>query len=230
MIIGIAGNINSGKDTVASMLNYIIAVGKHKAKFSDWRIKQQAYDNFYKHRIIHFADILKLNLSNIFSLSIDVFNNRKFKDELWYVPFKRKFIEEKDTEKYHKIELENYLELDCNNPNHIIKIRTLIQLYAEHCKTLFGQYVWIISTLIQANYINKGHGFCLIPDVRFFEEVKSIWQNDGIVIRVKRPDGEIKSNHISENGIETENYLIENDSNLSNLFYKVLAVYERIKD
>ena len=43
MIIGISGNINSGKDTVASILVYLYAVGKHKATFRDWVIKKDAY-------------------------------------------------------------------------------------------------------------------------------------------------------------------------------------------
>lgn len=229
MIIGIAGNINSGKDTVASMLNYIISVGKHKAKFSEWRIKRDAYDNSFSHRIIHFADIIKSNLSNIFNLPIDVFNNRKFKDELWYVPSTGEFIEIKDESKYHKIELENYLELDCSKPNHIIKLRSIIQLYAEHCKTLFGHRIWIKSTITQARYINQAHKYCIIPDVRFQDEVESIWESDGIVIKTERPNNEIQSNHVSENNLLRHNHCIENDSNLSNLFYKVLAVYDTIK-
>ena len=230
MIIGIAGNINSGKDTVASMLNYIMTVGKNKAVFSDWAIKQKAYDNAYSHKVIHFADIVKLNLANMFSLSIDVFNNRKFKDELWYVPSTGKFIEENETNCYQKIELENHFQLDCSNPTQIVKIRTLMQIYAEDCKTMFGKEIWIKSTIIQAKYINEAHKHCLIPDVRFFNEIQAIWKVDGIVIRIVRPKGEIKSEHISENGITTENYTIENTGTLPELFYKVLALYERIKN
>lgn len=230
MIIGIAGNINSGKDTVASMLNYIMSVGKNKAVFSDWAIKQKAYDNAYHHKVIHFADIVKLNLANMFSLSIDVFNNRKFKDELWYVPSTGKFIEENETKGYQKIELENHFQLDCSNPTQIVKIRTLMQTYAEDCKTMFGKEIWIRSTIIQAKYINEAHNHCLIPDVRFFNEIKAIWGANGIVIRIVRPKGEIKSEHISENGITTENYTIENTGTLPELFYKVLALYERIKN
>ena len=39
MIIGISGNINSGKDTVASILVYLYAVGKHKATFKYTEVK-----------------------------------------------------------------------------------------------------------------------------------------------------------------------------------------------
>lgn len=230
MIIGIAGNINSGKDTIASMLNYIISVGKHKAKFSDWMIKQKVYDTSYSNRITHFADVIKLNLSNIFNFDVSILNDRNFKDELWYSPFTGKFIEEKDTNDLYKIELENYLELNCSNIYQIVKLRTLIQIYAEKCKTLFGNRIWINSTITKAKYINQFHKHCLIPDVRFQDEVKAIWESDGIVIKIERPNNEIQSNHISENNPLRYNYYIKNDSTLSNLFYKVLAIYERIEN
>ena len=96
MIIGIAGNINSGKDTVASMLNYIHVVGKHKANYADWLIKQKAYDKFYSSRINHFADIIKNNLSEILDLSRDIFYDRQFKDIEWYHISTGKFIKEQD--------------------------------------------------------------------------------------------------------------------------------------
>ena len=231
MIIGIAGNINSGKDTVASMLNYIMSVGKHKAKFSEWRIKQLAYDNAYCHKIAHFADIVKLNLSNIFNINIDVFNNRKFKDECWFYPYTGEFIiKENDLSEYSQITIDNIESFDLNNPKQIIKVRTLMQVYAEHCKKLFGNCIWVKATMDKAKLINSIHKYCLIPDVRFKEESYAISRENGIVVRVERPeDNEYRSNHISENNSPIYHYIIENDSNLSNLFYKVLAFYEKIK-
>lgn len=231
MIIGIAGNINSGKDTVASIINYIHSVGKNNATFSEWKIKQTAFDNSYSHKVIHFADIIKSNLANIFCLSVDVFNNRKFKDELWYIPSTGKFIEEEEIKSYHKkVTNDNDFEFNCSNPNHIIKLRTLLQMYGENCKSLFGEYVWTKSTINQAKYINIAHKICIIPDVRFNQEVVAIKANDGIIIKLYRPDGEIKSNHNSENNHLDCDYMIENNGTLSNLFYKVLAIYDKIKN
>ena len=59
IIIGIAGQLNSGKDTVASMINYIHQQGVTKASYRDWQISQSHYDINFKHKIIHFADPLK---------------------------------------------------------------------------------------------------------------------------------------------------------------------------
>lgn len=229
MIIGIAGNINSGKDTVASILNYIFAVGKHKAKYSEWLIKRLAFDQSYSNRITHFADTIKDNLSNIFSIPRHLFDDRKHKDELWYSPYTGKFIEEKDlSNEIIKYTLDNPIELLQDNYT-VVKLRTLIQLYAEHIKLLFGERIWIKNTLINASEIDCIFNYCLIPDVRFHKEVDTIWKFNGIVIQVKRPNEEIKSNHCSENNILSCNYTIENNGTLQELFYKVLAIYERIK-
>ena len=50
-IIGIAGAKNSGKDTVASMINYIFAVGVTRASYAEYLIKRTSIDNTYKDRI-----------------------------------------------------------------------------------------------------------------------------------------------------------------------------------
>ena len=231
MIIGIAGNINSGKDTVASMLLYIHSVGKNKAKFADWNIKRMAYDNSFKHKIIHFAHVIKSNLSNIFCIDIDYFNNRRYKDELWYHPSTGRFLEDNELKDYHKqITLDNFYEFNSHNPNHVIKLRTLIQTYAEECKRMFGELVWCKSTINQAYWINQAHKICVIPDVRFIHESISIRSNDGIVIKIVRPNNKIQSNHNSENNDLDYDYLIENDETLTVLFFKVLAIYEKIKN
>lgn len=229
MIIGIAGNINSGKDTVASILNYIFTVGKHKAKYSEWLIKRLVFDQSYSSSITHFADTIKDNLSNIFSIPRHLLDSRKHKDELWFDPHTGKFIEEKYlSNEIIKYTLDNPIEL-LQDEHTVVKLRTLIQLYAEHIKLLFGENIWINNTLINARENNYNFKYCLIPDVRFQKEIDAIWKFNGIVIEVKRPNEEIKSNHCSENNILSCNYTIENNGTLQELFYKVLAIYERIK-
>ena len=231
MIIGIAGKMNSGKDTVASMLNYIIAVGKNNAKYADWLIKRQAYDSSYQHKITRFADIVKSNLANILNLNVDAFNNRHYKDELWYVPSTGKFIEDpKDSKKWIKVSINNFKETDLNKPNRIIQLRTYLQVYAETCKELFGKDVWVKSTLNVAEYINTIHKICLIPDVRFDNEVQGIWKKNGIIINIHRQNNELSSEHISEKITTLYNYEINNMSTQQVLFIKVLAIYDQIKD
>lgn len=230
MIIGIAGNINSGKDTVASMLLYIHQVGKNNAKYADWLTKRLAYDNSFKHKIIHFADIAKNNISKILGINVDFFNNRMYKDELWYIPSKGRFIEEKDIAKHKVINLENIHELDITNKKHIVKLRTLIQSYAESCKKIFGNNTWIANTMRMASEINSIHRICIIPDVRFRNECSWIQSYSGIVIYITRSNNEIKSNHESENNNDIfYDFNINNDSNQQSLFFKVLAIYDQIK-
>ena len=231
MIIGIAGNINSGKDTVASMLLYIHQVGKNNAKYADWITKRLAYENSFKHKIVHFAHVIKSNLADIFCLDINYFNNRKYKDELWYHPSTGKFLEDKELKSYTKrITLDNFNQFSANNPNHVVKLRTLIQTYAENCKEMFGHLIWCKTTINQAYWVNQANKICIIPDVRFYDESMSIRANGGIVIKIVRADGEIKSNHVSENNDYEYDFLIQNNSSLQTLFFKVLALYEQIKN
>lgn len=230
MIIGIAGNINSGKDTVASMLLYIHQVGKNNAKYADWLTKKLAYDNSFKHKTIHFADIAKNNLSSILGISVDVFNNRLYKDELWYIPSTGKFIEEKDIARHKVINLENINELDITNKKHIVKLRTILQAYAESCKKIFGNNTWVANTMRIASDINMMYKICIIPDIRFKNESEWIKSYNGIVIYITRPNNEIQSNHVSENNDDIfYNFHINNISNQQTLFFKVLAIYDQIK-
>ena len=229
MIIGIAGKMNSGKDTVASILNYIYKVGKHKAKYSEWIIKRKVFEMPNFNNKISFASILKENLSKIFNLPLDKFEDRDYKDTFWFNPYTGKFIlTETEADKYVKIDLNNINELDITCPQHIIKLRTIIQSYAEKIKDIFGDSIWINSTIAQALSIEYANKYCIIPDVRFNEEVRAIWRSDGIVIKIDRPNNPIKCNHVSEEIDIWYNYKITNDGNLQQLFYQVLNIYNQI--
>ena len=67
-VIGIAGQKHSGKDTVASMINYIFAIGISRVSYSDYLIRKASIEYTYKDRIVHFADGLKDVLSIIYNI------------------------------------------------------------------------------------------------------------------------------------------------------------------
>jgi len=112
-IIGIAGEIGSGKDTLASMINYIVAIGTTSAKYEDWLINKTKYDIKYAERITHFADPLKDCLSIMFSIKREYFDSREHKDNLWYVIKGKQFITEHDARSadYVKVTIEDLKKL-----------------------------------------------------------------------------------------------------------------------
>lgn len=237
IIIGIAGQLNSGKDTVASMINYIHQQGVTKASYRDWQMSQSYYDTNFKHKIIHFADPLKDCLSIIYNIPREYFDDRIKKDEEYYLLNERVFInKESFKDKYHEITIEDLKEHSLNELlydtiNNIgIKIRTLMQYYGtEICRNHLDQQIWIKSVMGKAANIADRYGLCIIPDVRFNNEADSIMNCSlyGGVIKINR-DNCVQTNHSSE--IMDIPYDIELDNNGTKmqLFYKTIEVYKKL--
>ena len=242
-IIGIAGNKGAGKDTVASMINYIFAKGITRAKYSEWVIDKDKYYHRFADTIIHFADTLKNVLSIIYNIPRKYFNNRKYKDELYYSISTGNFINEDTIElfrdSYHVITID---ELKDNTINKILKqyrglnivtkLRVLMQYFGtEICREHLGDNIWIKSTINKAVDIATSRQRCIIPDVRFANEAKAIngHRNSlyGVLIIVNRKNNE-NNNHSSENIDFKCDYIIDNNGTLTELFYKVLLICETI--
>lgn len=242
-VIGIAGAKNSGKDTVASMINYIFAAGVSKAKYQDWVIKQTVYDNEYKDRIIHFADPIKDILSIMFNIPRKYFDDRIYKDVYWYNIRagyfanidKNRITSEvlltiKDLEKGFTIPqlIDNY------GGKHVyVKLRTLMQYFATNiCKSYFGEDIWIRSAMSKIVDIAESRRLCIVPDVRFANEAEAIMTDSdslyGVVIMVKR-DNHVEPEHCSEIIDFKCDFEIDNNSNLFQLFYKVLNICQMLK-
>lgn len=232
VIIGIGGKTNSGKDTVASMMNYIFGVGITNAKFSEWLMKRDAYDRTYKKNIVHFADTLKDAVSIIFSIDRNKLDDRYYKDEIWYCLTEKRFIkpEHVDNLRYRtvstpELSASSFYEVNTKgNKIPLIKIRSLLQYFGtDVCRNLFFDNIWVNSTMTKAANIAELYGHCLIPDVRFENEGKAIQFNPstGEVVLVWR-DVEQQDEHESEKLYFDATYTIENDGKLFDLFYKVI--------
>lgn len=233
-IIGISGELNSGKDTVASIINYIFGVGVAKANYSDWLIRKTVYDNKYKHRIIHFADPMKDCLSIMYNIPREYFDDRKYKDELWYCIDERRFIDENSSKStvYIRVYIEEFKDINLaeyvkvySSKKVLIKLRTLMQYFGtEVVRNMMGGKTWINSTMFKAADIAETYKVCIIPDVRFSNEHNAIKGNYlyGGDIYVNR-DSTKKGGHDSET-IDFENTtIIDNNSTKAALFFKVLA-------
>lgn len=238
-IIGIAGELNSGKDTVASMINYMFHVGVTKATYREWLIKRVSYEHTLSHRIIHFADSLKDCLSIIYNIPREYFDNREYKDNYWYCLNERRFVEEKCVyfTEYMAITIndlkENSLKyiIKHSRCKLLIKLRTLMQYFGtEVCRNNLSDSIWIDSTIGKAATIAETNVLCLIPDVRFDNECAAITQHPlyGGVINVKRENSN-KIIHDSETIDFHCPIVIENNGTLTQLFYKVLQFVQSIK-
>ena len=245
-IIGLAENKGCGKDTVASMINYIFAVGITKAKYSDWILKRASYDETYKDRIIHFADNLKDCLSIIYNIPRCAFDDRIMKDETYYSFATGNFINKQvviqhpndyniitnEVLKHSSLhdEFETYDEL-----HHVITIRTLMQYFGtEVCRENLGCNVWIKSTIGKITDVAISRRLCIIPDVRFINEAAAIHRDApslyGRVVRITRNTDNTgkRDYHDSEIIAFSTDYSITNNGTLAELFFKVLDICQKI--
>lgn len=252
IIIGIAGEKNSGKDTIANMISYIDKVGLTRANYKGWweyYHNSKLLDNKQIKGIVHFADNLKLVTSIIFDIDVTNFYNRDTKDSMYYNFNTRKLIKSLNS-KHQEITIElldkvcadlsNMINsIKCNKHVPVIKLRTLLQYIGTNIvKNQLGSNLWINSTISNIKRIsaNSTSTIYCISDVRFKDEADAILNlNDhdykGFIIKVTR---NLFSNenykHSSEIIDIPYNYDIDNSDTTFNLYYKVLSIITEIKN
>lgn len=242
-IIGIAGKKNSGKDTLASMLNYIVAVGTTSASFVDWATNKDRYDLQFKDRITHFADPMKDCLSIMYNIPREYFDDRVKKDEEWYCIAERRFISEKESIniKYIRVNIDDldghplayYLNTaPRNNKIVVIKLRTLMQYFATDIgRRQLGNNLWVNATIGKAADIAMGRKICIIPDMRFKNEWNAVTTHIlyGRDIIIKR-DIASSEEHDSEVIDFEPKYPIINNGTKLQLFYKAVGIVSHMLD
>ena len=134
-IIGLAGKAGAGKDTVATMLEYMFKK-RGKSTFAEWHRLELTKSHDTSHTM-HFADNLKLVCSLVFNIPVELFNDREHKDKLLYCFAQRRFLKEKEvTNDYREITIDHLscrtledARSACLNNNYIplIRLRTLLQ-------------------------------------------------------------------------------------------------------
>lgn len=239
-IIGIAGNKNAGKDTFASMLNYIFSKGLTNATYREWITQRKRYELTFKDIILHFGDNLKDCLSIMYQINRECFDDRTYKDELWYNITNHEFISEKDSYEYNMVKytIEDFEQHSLSdlvdNPEFqtLIKLRTLMQYYGtELCRNTLSRNIWVNNTIRKAEFISDARNRCFVADVRFNEEADAIMNaksSTGVLIRINRPIA-TGTAHESETINFDTNYVIENDNTLLQLFYKAVQIVQILK-
>ena len=245
-IIGIAGAKNSGKDTIASMINYIFAVGVTRATYGDYLIKKVKIDNTHADRIVHFADNMKDAMSIIFGIPRYAFEDRQKKDNDYWDYFNKTFVSFADvirdnnslvihnTDKlYYTNPLSKMIKIAIKEDKRLyIKVRTLMQYFGtDICRYFLDDDIWIHSTMVKIANVADTRRLCIIPDVRFANEAKAIQSVSeplyGGVIKVSRGNND-NSEHSSEIIDFTVDFEIDNNSTLMQLFYKVLEICQTL--
>lgn len=227
-IVGIKGFKGSGKDTVASMISYILHDGIMKANYDTWLLYHK--NGFVENDeiIIHFADKLKDDIAAFCNIDRKLLDRQDIKEENYY-NFKTGIVSTniKDTDRV----INNIDEFDHDNlapllflynNNISIKIRVLLQYYGTNIiRNHFWREAFIRYTINKAFDIRNSKGQCIIADARFDNECNVIKVCGGKIIRVDRRVN--NDNHESEQiKICDDDYVIDNTGTLVGLFYKVL--------
>lgn len=241
VIIGIAGKAGSGKDTVASMINYIINTAPENCTYDDYIKRKDVVDSYFNICTGYFADILKDSIANIYGISRRMLNDHKYKDIYWFSLKNHSwYSEEQIPIGYKKITIEDLQNnslasiTDACDNFCVIKIRTLMQYLGTNIfRDLIGKDIWTYSVIKRAKEIalSDNYSYFIIPDVRF--------QNEVDAIRAAHPKGKIlfinrntktSDNHESEKFDLDIDFVIENNGTLTDLFNQCKSIIKIIED
>lgn len=225
-IVGIKGFKGSGKDTVASMISYILHDGIMKATYDTWLLYHK--NDFIENDeiIIHFADKLKDDIAGFCNIERKLLDKQEIKENYYY-NFKTGIvstnIKDVDYVINNALKFDNLSTLLLLNTNVSIKIRTLLQYYGTNViRNHFWHNAFVHYTINKAFDIRNKLGQCIIADARFDNECNVIKVCGGKIIRVDRRVNN-DDNHESEQiKIFQDDYVIDNTGTLVGLFYKVL--------
>ena len=170
-IVGIKGFKGSGKDTVASMISYILHDGIMKANYDTWLLYHK--NGFIENDeiIIHFADKLKDDISEFCGIDRKLLDRQEIKENYYY-NFKTGIvstnIKDVDYVINNALEFDNLSTLLLLNTNVSIKIRVLLQYYGTNIiRNHFWHKAFINYTMNRAFDIRNSKGQCIIADARF---------------------------------------------------------------
>lgn len=232
-IISIQGYKGSGKNEVASMLQFILNTPKI---FHNYFLYQNFRDVNYrndKFQIVSYANTLKEITGALLGVPVSFFEDRNFKENT-YVDFTTLSLIERDeiTDKKKILTDTKFAKevkrLDMNLArNYYLSVRQVLQyLGTEIIRHYFGDDTWVLTTL--RSEFNK----IIISDQRFINEYNKSKENGAFVIHVTRP-GCVAGTHASELELKTleeqnmYDVLIENNGSLKDLFNECKRIIKK---
>lgn len=225
-IIAIQGYKSSGKDQVASYLNYLLNTPSFMHTY--WLGRFLNFQPvFHKWKITRYAESLKKILSIIINIDVSKFEDREFKEK-YYFDFNTYTLINSNTDIPINIITDKAFnkELQRNNIsvalNYTLSIRQILQFFGtEFMRKYFGDKLWINATL------NSKYNNIIIADQRFIVENKAVSNSkcNTFIIHIIR-DGYTAGFHASEKELEQlfndkkYDILLENNGSLKDLFNK----------
>lgn len=243
MIIGISGKKQSGKDTVGTIIQYLMS--GEKAHYIAWCNALEAYDNSAEKEsgweVKKFADKLKDIVCLLIGctreqLEDETFKNSELGEEWWnYV----NIMDKTDILPYLGTRLTEPKQYNLHKPTP----RYFLQyIGSELFRFQIHENTWVNATMADYKPLdgrtmqdpddsNIGFPNWIITDTRFPNEAKAIKNKNGVVIRVNRNTGN-NDQHISEIALDDYkdwDYVIDNNGTLDELIEKVLEILKKEK-
>ena len=108
---------------------------------------------------------------------------------------------------------------------HKANFRLMLQGWGtDYRRKLFGEDYWL-KKMDQAVEQFSGRPLVIIPDVRFMNEYDWVKKNDGIMVRVNRPELQVVDGHVSEtelDDIPNWDIVICNDGTIKDLIEQTI--------
>lgn len=235
MLIGITGKKQSGKDTVAKIIQLIHnGYNRESVKQAYEHNEQDLYKGYAK--IASFAKPIKEIVEYIFNWNSGILDNNYFKESpieklsqyevVINNRFNDKFKIPKDT--YFKLKLEGVNEVQMTRVD--ITPRQILQIVGTDMgRNMIHPDIWV-DYLFSTYERHLNH--LIISDVRFENEASRIIKEKGIIIEVINPDQLDLDKHESENQDLSKyvKYTIINDKDkgIDNLVDEVFNILESI--
>src|SRR5574343_8526 len=258
MIIGINGFAGSGKDTVGSIIQYILSIVNetllnHQKDFKDFVKASSSNVLTSGWEIKKFADPLKQVASILTGIPKHYFEDQEFKktymDEQWnfwklsWNTWYGNNLEDEDTMEMYELfnteqealEFKHNHELSTASLHYIQPtVREFLQwLGTDAIRKHIHPNAWINAVMSdykapKMDQYNPSRW--VFTDMRFPNEVQKV-QEYGITIKVIRPGVEPTNAHISEVALKDWkfDYIINNDADIDTLINKVKIILKELK-
>lgn len=251
-IIAIGGELHSGKDTVAKMIQYYFWCKNLEFKKLNQTIDLSKFlKNYYKHKLYYeeceqdnrnkhlwqikkFASKLKLTISQFTGCTLEQLEDSDFKENVCYNVTTGQIKHINDL--FGKIILYTEVQSEYEENSWItfcvvlqdigMKLRSSIPQI--HINGLFSKYNEIFDLLSNPEAAIGNFPNWIISDLRLLNEAKAVKDRNGITIKITRSSDK-KGTHISESQLHSIQYdwYIHNDSTIESLYNKVVDTLKK---